>query len=208
MNSVRANWFSMTRHREYWGLMESIRHAHQAFAKCWAEAKATALTSIASRGDPTYPQHWQANSDAYRAAQPLAEKRNALLGKLFQEHLGPLRQEFAQGNPDAVHAIIDFLEVDVPAFHCGYAKEEWLRMLKTVPLNDEHRERLRQYGLQLCSMPEHRREITQAGRLMILVADRELVDQLRELALNDNDRVAKKATKMLGVVRNGRPDLR
>jgi hypothetical protein len=199
----------MNRKSEYRQLMEQIRLAHQAFTKAWAEARTAALKATASSEvGRSWNEVWQANGIAYKSAQSFSEKRDRLIGELFQEHLGPLHQEFGSGDPDAVHAIIDFLEVDVPAFRCGYAKEDYLRMLKTIFLTDDHRERIRQYGLRLCMVPNHRREIQEAGRLMILVANRDFVDQLQGLAGNDNEWIRKKANKMLGVVQNGRKDLR
>jgi hypothetical protein len=107
-----------------------------------------------------------------------------------------------------VHAIIDFLEVDVPAFRCGYAKEQHLRKLKTIPLTDEHRARLREYAVGLCRTPHHRREITEAGRLMISVANLSFVNELRALSRTENEWVKRKTAKMLRVVLNGRKDLR
>jgi len=198
----------MDRPQEYRQLMEQIRRAHQAFTTAWAEARADALKDISpKKRHLSWAKVWDANGIAYKAAKPFSDNRDKLLGKLFLEYLIPLYDAFVAGHPDAVSAIIEFLEVDVPAFRCGYAKEEHLKRLKTVPLTDEHRERLKQYGLHLCSMPHHRREIGEAGRLMIKIADRDFVGQLRALSINENERVRKKATKMLGVVLNGRKDL-
>jgi hypothetical protein len=194
----------MNRKSEYARLMEQIRQAHQAFVTAWAESRDAALEKMPPREGAL----WEANGVAYKAAQPLADRRNELLAELFRDHLAPLYERFKSGDPDTVHAIIDFLEVDVPAFHCGYAKEHYLRKLKTIPLTDEHRERLREYGFRLCGAPHYRREIAEAGRLMIVVANQPFVDELRELSNSDNERITNKATKMLEVVLKGRKDLR
>lgn len=195
--------------REYRRLMEEIRLAHAAFSKVWAEARMAALKRLSPKnGAASWEQVLQANGVAYKAARSLEDRRNGLLRELFEEHLAPLHERFLTGDPDAVNAVIDFLEVDVPAFRCGYSKENYLHKLKNIPLTGEHQERLRQYGLRLCSMPVHRREIGQAGRLMIQIANRDFVDQLRALAASENDRIRKKSTKILHVVLNGREDLR
>jgi hypothetical protein len=198
----------MNRQSGYRELMEQIRRAHQAFATAWAKERAAALATILPKKSAlSWNEIWEANGVAYKAAQPLADRRNHLMGELFRDHLGSLDERFQSGDPDAVHAIIDFLEVDVPAFQCGYAKEHYLRKLKTIELTDEHRERLRQYGLRLCRLPQHRREIANAGRLMILIANREFVEELRELANSDSRLIKNRASKMLAVVQNGRKDL-
>lgn len=199
----------MSRKPEYRRLMEQIHKAHEAFSKSWAEARTDALKSLSAKGRAaSWEQVWEANGIAYKAAQPIEDRRNRLLGELFEKYLGPLHENFLDGDPQAVSAVIDFLEVDVPVFRCGYAKEDYLHRLKTVPLTDEHRERLRHYGLRLCSCPAHRREIGEAGRLMIRVADRDFVEQLRALTASENRRIQEKSRKMLSVVKNGREDLR
>lgn len=198
----------MNQQREYRRLMEQIRHVHQAFKEAWVEARTDTLESLSPNRAASWEQIWRANGIAYKAAQPLADRRNGLLGELFEKYLSPLHEDFLGGDPDAVSAVIDFLEVDVPAFQCGYAKEYYLCRLKRVPLTSEHQERLRQYGLRLCSVSVHRREIGEAGRLMIHVANRDLADQLRALTATENHWVRKKSAKMLNVITNCREDLR
>ena len=195
--------------REFRRLMEQIRHAHEAFKTSWVEVRTAAL-KIRSLTPKTasWERIWEANGIAYAAAQPLADRRDRLLKELFEEHLVPLHERLLNGDPDAVNAVIDFLEVDVSAFRCGFAKQDYLRRLKSVPLSAEHLERLSQYGLRLCGIPTHRREIGQAGRLMIRVANRDFVDHLEALTTSENRRVREKSAKMLTVVRNGREDLR
>jgi hypothetical protein len=199
----------MSHHPEYRRLMEQIRLAHQAFKTSWTDARTATLKSLSPGGGaPSREDLARANRVAYQAAQSLADRRNGLLGELFGEHLGPLHDGLLAGDPDAVDAIIDFLEVDVPAFRCGYAKQDYLRRLKTVPLTDQHEARLRRYGLHLCTTPAHRREIREAARLMIRVADQDLVNQLRALTTGPNGAIRTKVTNVLGIVLNGRPDLR
>ena len=195
------------RQLKYRQLMEQIRRSHESFALAWKEAKTAALNSLpGNESSRSWEQIWQANGIAYKAARSLSDRRDRFLRELFENHLGPLYQDFILGHSDAVDAIIDFLEVDVPAFRCGYVKEAYLRKLKAIPLTNEQRERLRQYGIRLCNCPQHRREIGQAGRLMILIANQRFMDQLRVLTMNNNQFIARKATKMFGVIQNGRKD--
>jgi len=188
--------------------MDRIARSHEEFRRAWDTAQAAALGSICPKGAASLEQIWQANAIAYKAAEPLSRKRDQFLASLFSEHFLPLHQAFSEGVPDAVHAIIDFLEVDVPAYQCGYAKETCLRKLKTVPLTDEHHQRLRHYGIWLCSLPRYRREFHEAARLMIRVADKTFVEQLRTLACGGNGFASKRATRILGIVLNSRMDLR
>jgi hypothetical protein len=198
----------MSQHREYRQLMEEIRTAHETFRKSWREARTAAMKIISPDGrTPSWEQVWQANGIAYKQARPLEDRRNQLLRVLFEEHIGPLHDDFLNGDPAAINTIIDFLEVDVPAFRCGYAKEDFLRKLKALPLTNEHQSRLRSYCLHLCGTPAYRREIAQVGRLMVRVADRAFVDQLQQLTINPSDRIGKKSARMLTVIQNGRKDL-
>ena len=124
----------MSEQRAYRHLMEQIRDAHGAFRKFWSETRTAALKSIAPNVESaSWEQIWQANGIAYKSAQPLADRRDRLMAELFEEHLIPLHEGFISGDADAVNAVIDFLEVDVPAFRCGYAKEDYLRRLKRIP---------------------------------------------------------------------------
>ena len=199
----------MSRRREYRRLMEGIRDAHAAFKRDWAERRSAALKGlVADERAASWEEIWRANGVAYRGAASLAERRDRLLGELFERHLIPLYEKFRQGDADAVNGVIDFLEVDVLAFRCGYVKESYLRELKRVHLDEGHRERLRRYGLNLCGTASHRREIREAGGLMIAMADREMVERLMVLIGGGNERVMKKAGKMLGVILNARSDLR
>jgi hypothetical protein len=189
--------------------MEQIRDAHTEFKQAWSEVRSGELSKIArNKGKPAWEEIWQANGVAYRSTQTLSEQVNRLLVSLFTGYLGPLHEALLKGAPEAIHNVIDFLATDVLAFRCGYIKEGYLRILKSVPLNDEHKNRLREYGLNLCRVPSHRREIKQAGRLLIRIADRAFVERLRALAADENGWVGKKSQKMLHVVLNGRKDLR
>src|SRR5687768_11372762 len=58
------------------------------------------------------------------------------LNRLFDEQLEPLHSSFKSDREKTVDAVIDFLEIDVPAHRCGYEKEKYLRKLKAVTLSD------------------------------------------------------------------------
>jgi hypothetical protein len=150
---------------------------------------------------------WQANRLAYAAAQPFLNEENRLLRVLFEQYVEPDHEALARAEPQAVDRVIDFLETDVPAFRCGYAKEEYLKRLRSMPLDAPQRRRLMGYTLDVCRNPLHRREIKWAGRLMIRIPDQPFIDQLRGLSQDDNRRVAAKSGRMLGVVLNNRKDL-
>jgi hypothetical protein len=189
-------------------LMEGIRGAHAEFTAAWAKAKAAALKVKPPRNASDWDAILHANGIAYREAATLAGHRDELIAKLFHKHLVPLHQAFIDGDRQAIGAILDFLEIDVPAFRCGYAKEWYLRKMKALSLNESHAARLRQYALRLCAMPLHRREIAELGRLMIKAADKSFIEELRVLISTGGDRTRKKSSKMLAVVLNGRKDLR
>ena len=189
--------------------MEEIRATHAQFQGAWSAARSKALTGNSRRKTAhTWGDIWQANGIAYASAKALSDRVNQLLGILFEHYLGPSYEAFLAGEPAAVDNVIAFLSTDVLAFRCGYRKENYLRLLKSVPFSREHGERLRDYVLSLCSLASHRREIAEAGRLMIRIADQASVDRLRSLAADEDNRVATKSKRMLDVVLNGRKDLR
>ena len=112
------------------------------------------------------------------------------------------------GNPKGIDTIIDFLEIDVPAFRCGYAKEYCFRKLKSCPLTDRQVQRRRNLAVTMCTGP-YRQEVRELTRLMIRLADSQFVEELRRLSLqSENSFAVHRALRMLEIILQGRPDLR
>jgi hypothetical protein len=177
---------------EYRRLMEQIREAHRRHAEVW---------------NATYSQTKEAGS-AYDAARQEEKILHGFLTTFFCEHLGPLMEPFQAGEPKAIDAVIDFLEVDIPAFRCGYAKEGFYRKLKRISLQPRQVERLRKLAIERCASPDYRREDAELRRLMIHLADGPFVVRIAELGRSENMRVRHKCTLMIRVILAGRKDLR
>lgn len=128
------------------------------------------------------------------------------LESLFRK-LEELDDDFLAGKELAVHSVIEFCEVDIPAFRCGYAKQRYFRKLKSLPLSDAHQVRLRRLAVDLCRGPNYGREMRDLSRLMIVLADHDLVDQLTELAASPDVLIAKKSSRVLKVILDHRRDL-
>lgn len=188
----------------YRDLMERIKRCDQFWGIAWREAQSAALKEMwPHKSQFSWEEVMKANGVAYEAVRSRVNSRNELLRELFDGHLAPLDAALNAGDADAVHAVIDFLETDVLAFRCGYAKEDYMRRLKHIALNDHHRDRLRRYALSLCRNPQHRREIRQASRLVIHLADQAFINELRVLSQSDIEHVRLKSARMLNVVLNG-----
>lgn len=129
------------------------------------------------------------------------------LNLLFQTELEPLRQTFLSDSVAAVDEVIDFLSVDIPAFRCGYEKEWYLRRLKSLPLTENQKERLKNIALDLCRKPAYRREFPDWARLMIMLADETFVDELQALLESPDLFVRKKADRVLKIIPENRKDL-
>ncbi len=149
-----------------------------------------------------------ATSLAYKAAQPQAERLRALLEELFWNTLQPVEERMLAGDAVAIDQIIDFLAVDLPAFHCGYAKEWYLRKLKSLPLRIDQQERLRGLALEQCRTLTYRREFREWCRLMIRLADKGFVEALLPLTESVHGFIWLKSNLMLYKVLNNRPELR
>lgn len=131
----------------------------------------------------------------------------AALNRLFGERLEPLYSAFASDPVGAADAVIDFLEIDIPAFRCGYVKEKFLRRLKSITLTDSQQARLKRAALGLVSNGAFRREFGDWSRLMIVLADDEFVAALRDFTESIEAGTARGAERMLKVVLENRPDL-
>jgi hypothetical protein len=203
----------MNRKKRYLDQMEAIRQAHQEFSDVWSSVRSAEIARRGGRGtaelqDSSVPMKtvWAANGVAYRAAQPQSDRRDELLAALIDDL--PL-EELLEGVPEAIDAVLDFLETDVLAFRCGYVKAWCLRKLKTLHLNRRQQERLRKLTVSMCEWPGQRHEFRELARLMIRVADAPLFQQLCALARQSSSiYTRRKAQRVRDVILNGRPDLR
>ena len=109
---------------------------------------------------------------------------------------------------NAIDEVLNFLEVDAPAFRTGYSKEWYYRKLKKLELNPTQIERLKTIALNRCASPEYRREDSELRRLMIRLADAKFLQQVLELPGSTNRQVARKRLLMVEVIFVGRKDLR
>ena len=198
--------------RRYRKLMEEIRQAHLEFKQVWESVRADELAKQGvkigkgRRPNEGWRNVWDANRVAYRAAQSKADRRDELLILLFDEL--PF-EEFMRGESAAIDAILDFLEIDVMAFRCGYAKEDCLRVLKRFDLTPQQVERLKRLTLAMCQFRGQRRELADLTRLMIPLADQNFLRDLEDLSLNVDDLHNKrKVERVLKVILHNRPDLK
>jgi hypothetical protein len=111
-------------------------------------------------------------------------------------------------DPDgAADSVIDFLEIDIPAFRCGYVKEKFLRKLKSVALAEHQQTRLKKVALSLVAQGHYRRELSGWSRLMIVMADEEFIRSLQDVIKSLDAGQARGAERMLRVLIENRPDL-
>jgi hypothetical protein len=200
----------MNSKKRYRDLMERIRHSHQEFSEVWNKVRTAELhkRNIDPAGDlwDRIEEVWEANGVAYEAARPQSDRRDEFLSILFEEL--PF-EELLEGKPEAIDTILDFLEIDVLAFRCGYAKQWCYRKLKSLPLNEKQIQRLRQLIIDICQCSGQRQELKELARLMIKLADKPLIENLQYLAdKHENKYTRQKAQRVLQVVLNGRHDLR
>lgn len=129
------------------------------------------------------------------------------LNRLFDEGVQPLYSSFTADPAEATDAVIDFLEIDIPAHRCGYVKEKFLRKLKSVALTEHQQTRLRQAALALVAKGHFRRELSDWSRLMIVMADERFIRSLRDVIESLDTGQARGAERMLRVLIENRPDL-
>jgi hypothetical protein len=126
--------------------------------------------------------------------------------KLFNA-LDRLDGGFKAGESTSIDGILDFIAVDIPAFRCGYAKEKYLRRLKSLHLNPSQIEFIREIGLSMCSSESYRREFRDLARLLIKLADSSFIENVRELQAASDGIVEFKCRLMLQTILNVRKDL-
>ncbi|MCC6491111.1 MAG: hypothetical protein IT364_26725 [Candidatus Hydrogenedentes bacterium] len=181
----------MDRKAEYTKKLLQIVAAHKAFQADWQKY----------RPDHNVYETYELAHDTYLA-------REKAVSDLFQT-LYALYEGFLRGDADAVDAVLDFLEIDIPAFRAGYAKEWYYRKLKRTPLSEHQKQRIRNLGLALFAQPEYRREWAELVRLFANLADAELIKQIAELTTSDKCAyVAGRASSALDRILNVRPELR
>jgi len=192
--------------------MLEIARAHALYAQMWSSER---QIEVSRRGLPD-PQHagadypyqelWKANAVAYAAAEPEARALNAALGRLFD--LVPW-DGIRVGDPTAVDRALDFIEVDVRAFHCGYAKQWMLRRLKRVALSAQQVDRLAGLLVLMCAGDGWGHELRELTRLMIPHASSRLVEVLGNVAsASSAAHASARATRTLAILRNGRLERR
>jgi hypothetical protein len=188
--------------------MTNIADAHQRFANVWETTKAEELRrrGLSPHDSLALPMEelWQVNQVAYTAAEGEAAERDRLLGELF----GLLPQDPVTTDTDGVDAILEFLEADVLAHRCGYTKAWYYHRLKRVQLTPKQVERLRHHCLHVCSAKGNRPEVSKLARLMVSHADAQLAAALSALVNGTSEFARRKASRVLGVIVNGRPDLK
>ncbi len=194
------------RTRLYESWLRRIDEAHKRHQTVWRETK-TAKLAEWKLGLETMPseKHWEANGFAYEAARPHAQTRDALTAQLFEAL--PF-QEMAKGNSEAIDHILDFVEADIPAFRCGYAKEWCYRRLKRVFLTETQQQRLLLLTLRLCQSSGYRREIRDLTTLVTSFAHADFMRQLLELLHAENQHVRSTAYRVVSSVLLQRHDLK
>lgn len=129
------------------------------------------------------------------------------LNILFVSKLDPLRNSFLADPQSSVDEVIDFLEIDIPAFRCGYEKEWYLRKLKSIELSEYQCNRLRIIAFTLIGDMKFRREFRDWCRLMAVLANKVFLEQLQVFSTNENYHVKQKANWMIDSIINTRRDL-
>ena len=152
-------------------------------------------------------QRWQAKGIERKEIVVARNRFKAALDLLFTAQLDPIRASFLADAPSSVDKVIDFLEVDIPAFRCGYEKEWYLSKLKSIPLTLMQQDRLKRITLDLVSKPHYRREPSDWGRLMTVLADETFLARLRTLAESSEHHVQQHAQRMLRTILDNRLDL-
>jgi hypothetical protein len=158
-----------------------------------------------------FEETWKKHGIGFRKSEPkeITEARNVFntaFKNLFNE-LKKYQKDFCAGDSNAIDSIINFLEIDIPAFRCGYAKEKYFRKLKLLSLNEKQKERLRNLAFNLCLSDSYRREFRDLVRLMIKIADKQFIERLKMLENESEEIVKFKTRTMLENILQTRKDL-
>ena len=158
-----------------------------------------------------FHREWKHYYDGSRKPEPQslidARKRFIAESDRVFESLARYDEGFSLGESESINAILDFIAVDIPAFRCGYAKEKYLRRLKSQRLEPSQMERIRKIGLAMCGSESYRREFRDLARLLINIADSAFVESVRALQTGPDGIVEFKCKLMLKTILNVRKDL-
>jgi hypothetical protein len=185
-------------------IMEAICRIQQLRSDEWNRIKAEALSKLPSNTASMY----EANGVAYAGTQDKTESIDKLLQTLFEDTLQLKDEDILNGDPATIERLLVFLNTDIPAFQCGYAKEYYLRILKKANLTTRQHRELQALVLFHCNSQHFRREHSTLARLAILIADAAFIRQLQLLSVSPSERTRLKAKFMLDRICNGRIDLR
>lgn len=157
---------------------------------------------------PLAEHRWQLNALVFEATRRLFDARQNAKRALWNE----LRlSEFFELPPsqvpsEVVDGVVEWFSVEVNAHGCGRWKEDCLKRLKRLPLNETQVTRLKREALSQIARPNT--GLRDFARLMIRLADREWLRELELWCGHHDTNLAAKACWMRRVVENGRRDLR
>lgn len=130
------------------------------------------------------------------------------LEKMYETQIIPLEIVFRENPHSVFDEMLEFLATDILVFRTGYAKEEFINLLKKVELNEIQIKKVQAVALQICERESIRREFRYWCRLMNKIADKEFVLQLQNLLKNQNEKVRLKAKWALKMIYENNPELR
>lgn len=119
-----------------------------------------------------------------------------------------LELKFTENQGLAIDELTEFLEIDIPAFRCGYAKEIFLEKLKNIELTESEKKKVRRTAIAVCANGNIRREYRRWCRLMIKLADADFIPDIRHNLESEEVFVRLKAKWMIELIQKHRPDLR
>lgn len=181
-------------------LMQQIYLAHQAASSAWQASKNRNYKPGKSHDrwtDDETAKMFRANGIAYRESQQEYDKLHALLNLFYSTFF----------HSQDIDEILDFLEIDIPAYRLGYQKEIFYRQLKTEILTSGQITRLSSIVCSLCAAPHYRREFRPAIGLMTKLADESFIGRILELADSDSEYAQRKAVRLLTTILSQRKDL-
>jgi len=145
--------------------------------------------------------------DAYSAAGVLNPQIYTAYEALGE--LTPKDSDLLKGDATELEKAFEFLETDILAFRCGYWKSQICNLLKKVPLEPPHVQRVKKLALTYVLWPGFRAEFRELSRLTIIHADEDLIRDLEKVCDEAEDEaVLKKARSLLYRILNSRVDLR
>lgn len=107
--------------------------------------------------------------------------------------------QLKNGDPNAIHTAITFLQTDPIFFRSGYIKEELLRALKKAPLSKKNITALHSLLLDQLQIPA-RREFRDYCKLAKKIVTDDFINQLQEKTLSTDENVSRQAQWMLDTI--------